>query len=64
VARLTSLGWVIALPICGGILIGRVVDNALDSGPYATLAFLGGGIALSFYEAYRTMAAALRGMRR
>ncbi len=62
-AQLTSLGWMIVLPIAGGILLGRVADGVLGTHPYATIALLGCGIGLALLEAVRTMTMALKTIR-
>jgi len=61
---MTSLGWMIVLPIAAGILIGRLLDGALDTSPYATILLLGVGICVALIEGFRTMAAALKLIRR
>ena len=43
VGYLTSLGWMIALPIAAGVLLGRFIDDRLGSGTFWTLALLGAG---------------------
>jgi predicted F0F1-ATPase subunit len=59
-AYLTSLGWVMAVPIAGGVLLGRYLDDRLQSGSAWTLALLGAGIGLAGLEAYLAMRLALR----
>jgi hypothetical protein len=49
---LTSLGWLIALPIGLGVLVGHYLDARLGSGSFWTLALLGAGIALAALEAF------------
>jgi predicted F0F1-ATPase subunit len=49
-AYLTSLGWMMALPIALGVLLGRYVDRRLESGYRWTLALLGVGLALAVLE--------------
>src|SRR4249920_1988718 len=44
VGNLTSLGWMIVLPIAAGILAGRLIDGFLGTQPYATFLLLSGGI--------------------
>ena len=46
VGYLTSLGWMIALPIATGVLLGRFVDERVGSGTFWTLALLGAGIGI------------------
>jgi F0F1-type ATP synthase assembly protein I len=64
VAHLTSLGWMIVLPIAAGILLGSVLDTALDTRPYLTVLLLGAGIGIALLEAFRTMRGALKVIRR
>ena len=47
---LTSLGWMMALPIAGGVLLGRFLDSRLGTGFSWTLAMLGGGIGTATVE--------------
>ena len=49
---LTSLGWLMALPIGLGVLIGHYLDARLASGSSWTLALLGLGIALAVLEGF------------
>jgi Putative F0F1-ATPase subunit Ca2+/Mg2+ transporter len=64
VGYLTSLGWMIALPIAGGILAGRFLDQRLGSGGFWTLALLAAGIGIAAMEMYLVVQAALRRTRR
>jgi len=57
---LTSLGWMMAVPIGGGVLLGRLIDDRLHTGSIWTLALLGAGLGLAALEAYLAMRAALR----
>jgi ATP synthase protein I len=50
--ELTTLGWLIALPIAGGVLLGRYVDVRLHSGAFWTLALLGAGILVAGLDVY------------
>jgi F0F1-type ATP synthase assembly protein I len=63
VASLTSLGWMIVLPIAAGVLAGRLVDGVLGTDPFGTVLLLTAGICLALIEAYRTMARALSSIR-
>jgi F0F1-type ATP synthase assembly protein I len=54
----------IVLPIAGGIIAGRLLDSALGTQPYITFLLLGGGIGVALIEGYRTMARALKVIRR
>jgi putative F0F1-ATPase subunit (Ca2+/Mg2+ transporter) len=49
---LTSLGWLMALPIGLSVLVGHYLDARLGSGSFWTLALLGVGIALAALEAF------------
>jgi hypothetical protein len=51
-AYLTSLGWLMAIPIGVSVLIGQYVDNRLGSGHFWTLTLLGAGIGLAILEVY------------
>jgi F0F1-type ATP synthase assembly protein I len=53
--RATSLGWDLALPIFGGILLGYLLDRALGATYLFTLAFLLLGIATGFYNVIRSI---------
>jgi hypothetical protein len=59
-AYLTSLGWLMALPIAMGVLLGRLVDVRLGSGYSWTLAFLGVGLLVAAVEVYLAMRSSLR----
>lgn len=50
--ELTTLGWLIALPIAAGVLLGRYVDVRLGSGGFWTLVLLGAGIVVAGLDAY------------
>lgn len=60
VAYLTSIGWLIALPIAGGVVLGRFIDDRAGSGTFWTLALLGAGICAAAAEAYAAIQFALR----
>ncbi len=51
-AYLTSLGWLIALPIAIGVLVGQYADAHLQSGYFWTLTLLGVGIGCAVLEVY------------
>lgn len=57
---LTSVGWLMALPITIGVLVGRSVDKRLGSRYVWTLALLGAGLVLAALEVYLAMRAALQ----
>jgi predicted F0F1-ATPase subunit len=49
---LTSLGWLIVLPIGIGVLVGQYIDERLQSGHFWTLTLLGVGIGCAALEVY------------
>ncbi len=49
VARVGTLGWMIALPIAGGALLGHAIDRWLGTGITWALALLTVGIATGGY---------------
>jgi len=51
-AFLTSIGWLLAIPIAAGVLIGHYVDVWLQTGTRWTLALLGAGLVVGAMEAY------------
>jgi ATP synthase protein I len=51
----TSLGWDLALPIFGGVLLGYFLDRRLHTGYLFTLSLLVMGIATGFYNVVRTI---------
>ena len=46
----TSLGWDLALPIFGGVLLGHLVDRWLGTGYVFTLGLLALGIVSGYYN--------------
>jgi predicted F0F1-ATPase subunit len=60
VASLTSLGWVMALPIALGVIVGGYLDHRLGTGGGWSLALLGVGIGIAALEAYLALRRALR----
>jgi len=46
----TSLGWLLALPIAAGLLLGWAIDSRLGDGHAWTLTLLGAGIAVAVIE--------------
>ena len=48
-----TLGWELALPIFGGVLIGYLLDRWLDMRPVFTMGLLVAGIALGYYNIMR-----------
>ena len=57
-AYLTSLGWILALPVAGGILLGAWLDRQLGTTPTMTLGLLGAGIIIAAVQAYLVVAEA------
>jgi F0F1-type ATP synthase assembly protein I len=53
--RATSLGWDLALPIFGGVLVGYLLDQTLGTRYVFTLSFLVLGIATGFYNVIRSI---------
>jgi F0F1-type ATP synthase assembly protein I len=53
--RATSLGWDLALPIFGGVLIGYLLDRALTTTYVFTLGLLLLGIVTGFYNVTRSI---------
>jgi F0F1-type ATP synthase assembly protein I len=53
--RATSLGWDLALPIFGGVLVGYLLDRALSTTYVFTLGLLFLGIAAGFYNVLRSI---------
>ncbi len=51
----TSLGWDLALPIFGGVLLGHFLDRWLDTGYAFTLGLLILGIVTGFYNVARAI---------
>lgn len=53
VSRVGTLGWLLALPIVGGALIGHLIDRRLGTGSSFALGLLAVGLALAGYALYR-----------
>jgi predicted F0F1-ATPase subunit len=53
--RATSLGWDLALPIFGGVLIGYLLDSLLGTRYVFTLSLLILGIATGYYNVIRSI---------
>jgi predicted F0F1-ATPase subunit len=49
----TTLGWDLAIPIFGGVLIGYVLDRWLGTGHTFTLGLLFAGVLASYYNLWR-----------
>lgn len=62
--ELTTLGWLIALPIAAGVLLGRYLDVRLGSGAVWTLALLGAGIGVAGLDVYLALRRVLTRSRR
>ncbi len=58
---LTSLGWMMALPIAGAVLLGHYLDTRLDTGHTWTLALLGLGIGVAVLEVFVALQRVLSG---
>lgn len=50
---LTSMGWELALPIFGGVIIGYHLDQLFDTSYTFTLSLLGLGIIIAYFNIYR-----------
>lgn len=64
VAYLTSLGWMIVLPIAGGVILGRVIDNALGTQPYVTMILFSLGALVAIFQAANVLSRAMKLIRR
>ncbi len=51
----TTLGWDLAIPIFGGVLIGYFLDQWLATGHIFTLGLLSAGIFTGYYNIWRTI---------
>ncbi len=49
-----SLGWDLALPIVGGVLLGHALDNGLDTGYVFTVGLLFLGVFGGYYNMSRS----------
>lgn len=54
-AYATTLGWVLALPIFGGTLLGYWLDRRLHTGMTMTLGLMVLGVFIGFYNLYSIM---------
>lgn len=50
---LTALGWEIALPIFGGVILGHYLDRLLQTTYMFTLSLLSLGIFIGYYNIYK-----------
>ncbi|MBM4431806.1 MAG: AtpZ/AtpI family protein [Chloroflexi bacterium] len=62
--RATSLGWDLAVPICGGGLLGYLLDRYLDTGYVVTAGLLFLGVMIGFYNVLRKLQAEIARDRR
>jgi F0F1-type ATP synthase assembly protein I len=53
--RAASLGWDLAVPIFGGVLLGHILDRRLETDYIFTLGLLLLGVATGFYSVFRTV---------
>ena len=53
--RAASLGWDLAVPIFGGVLLGHVLDRWLETGYVFTLGLLLLGVVTGFYNVFRAV---------
>jgi F0F1-type ATP synthase assembly protein I len=51
----TSLGWDLAVPIFGGVLLGHFLDRWLETGYVFTLGLLLLGVVTGFYNVFRAV---------
>ncbi len=51
----SSLGWELAVPIFGGVLLGHLLDRRLDTGYVFTLGLLILGVSTGFYNLVRSI---------
>ncbi len=52
---MSSLGWELAVPIFGGVLLGHLLDRRLDTGYVFTLGLLILGVGTGFYNLARSI---------
>ena len=53
--RAASLGWDLAVPIFGGVLLGHVLDRWMETGYVFTLGLLLFGVIAGFYNVFRAV---------
>jgi F0F1-type ATP synthase assembly protein I len=58
--RAGALGWDLAVPICGGALLGHALDRRFGMGTTGTLGLLTGGIIVGVYNVARRLGAEIR----
>jgi len=61
--RLSSLGWDLAVPMCGGALLGHSLDQRFDTGSLLTLLLLVSGMVVGFYNVGRAIQGGMAGSR-
>ena len=55
VARMSSLGWSMVIPIVGGALLGNYLDKVTGQEFIWTVGLLFGGVAMSLYNLYHIL---------
>jgi F0F1-type ATP synthase assembly protein I len=53
--RVANLGWDLAVPIFGGVLLGHFLDRRLGTGYVFTLGLLLLGVGTGFYNVFRAV---------
>ena len=53
--KVTSLGWDLAIPICGGAVLGYLLDRRFHTGHVLTLGLLLLGVIVGVYNLARTI---------
>ena len=54
-ATMSSLGWSLAVPIVGGVLLGSYLDRITGHEYVWTVSLLFGGVAISLYNLYHLL---------
>jgi predicted F0F1-ATPase subunit len=55
VASASSLGWSMVLPIVGGVLLGKYLDEKTGGGFIWTVGLLFGGVVMALYNMYHIL---------
>jgi predicted F0F1-ATPase subunit len=55
VAKMSSLGWSMVIPIVGGTLLGNYLDKVTGQEFVWTVGLLFGGVAMSLYNLYHIL---------
>jgi predicted F0F1-ATPase subunit len=55
VATVSSLGWSMVLPMVGGVLLGRYLDQRAGGGFVWTVGLLFGGVVIALYSLYHIL---------